>query len=78
MLGEHAIEDIDRPSMGSEDFAFYLDLAPGAMFRLGCTSPRCGGHALHSPWFDVDEDALRCGAKVLAHAACSWFDPRQR
>jgi amidohydrolase len=78
MLGENSIEEIDRPSMGSEDFAYYLDRAPGAMFRLGCTSDRCGGHTLHSPCFDVDENALRGGAKVLAHAAVSWFDPRQR
>ncbi len=75
VLGKEGVEHIDRPSMGSEDFAFYLDCAPGAMIRLGCTSDRCGGNTLHSPCFDVDEEALRIGAKVLAHAVIRWFDP---
>jgi metal-dependent amidase/aminoacylase/carboxypeptidase family protein len=57
--------------MGSEDFAFYLEHVPGAMFRLGCASERVGSSALHTPTFDVDDEALRVGAKILAHAALS-------
>ena len=34
-LSPGAIEWIDEPSMGSEDFSYYLELIPGAMFRLG-------------------------------------------
>ena len=30
VLGDSAIDRIRRPSMGSEDFAFYLDHVPGA------------------------------------------------
>lgn len=77
IAGADAVQEIGRPSMGSEDFAFYLDHAPGAMFRLGCTSQRAGGAALHTPDFDVDEEALRTGAKVLADAAILWCDPRR-
>ncbi len=75
VLGAEGAEQIERPSMGSEDFAFYLDHAPGAMIRLGCASDRCGGFALHNPCFDIDEDALRIGARVLARSAVRWFDP---
>ncbi len=77
VVGLEGLEEIDRPSMGSEDFAFYLDRAPGVMLRLGCTSDRCGGNALHTPGFDVDEEALRIGAKVVARAALRWSDPQQ-
>jgi len=75
VLGTGGIERIARPSMGSEDFAFYVEKTPGAMFRLGCTSDRAGGFPLHSPTFDVDEEALRIGAGILARTVVSWSDP---
>jgi len=75
--GELRIDEIARPSMGSEDFAFYLDCAPGAMFRLGCTTDRAGGMPLHNPDLDIDEEALRVGARVMARAAIRWAEPGQ-
>ncbi|MCA9201707.1 MAG: amidohydrolase [Planctomycetales bacterium] len=72
VLGDGNVDEIARPSMGSEDFAFYLDHVPGAMMRVGCASPRVGGSPLHSPTFDVDEEALRYGAKILARSAVMW------
>jgi amidohydrolase len=77
VVGREAIDSIPRPSMGSEDFANYLDLVPGAMFRLGCASQRAGRSGLHTPTFDVDEEALRIGAKVLARGAVAWCEPRR-
>jgi amidohydrolase len=75
ILGPEGIEQIPRPSMGSEDFAFYADKIPGAMFRLGCTSERAGGSSLHAPNFDIDEEAMRIGAKILARTAVYWSKP---
>ena len=69
------VEEIARPSMGSEDFAFYLDQVPGAMIRLGCTSDNIGGSGLHTPTFDIDEEALRIGARILARTAVYLADP---
>ncbi|QDU98640.1 putative hydrolase YxeP [Lignipirellula cremea] len=71
-LGAEAIDNIPRASMGSEDFAFYLDHVPGAMLRLGCASETVGRSALHTPTFDIDEEALRIGAGVLARSAIYW------
>ena len=68
VVGTNGVEDISKASMGSEDFAFYLKHVPGAMLRLGCSSDRCGGSPLHTPMFDIDEEALRIGAKILARA----------
>ncbi len=73
---EHdALDEIPRPSMGSEDFAFYLDEVPGAMIRVGCTSDKVAGTGLHTPTFDIDEDAIRIGAKVLARTVVYLADP---
>jgi amidohydrolase len=43
------------------------------MFRLGCASDESNSHPLHSPHFDIDEQALVIGAKVLSAAAANWL-----
>ena len=72
VLGPDATQHIDRPSMGSEDFAFYLKESPGAMFRIGCASERVGNSGLHTSTFDVDDHTLLYGANILAQTAVSW------
>ena len=62
------VRRIPRPSMGGEDFAFYLEHVPGAMLRLGCAPTAAGTHPLHSPLFDIDERCLAVGARILARA----------
>jgi len=76
-LGHEGVEKIQRPSMGAEDFAFYLDHVPGAMARVGCVSDKAGGAALHAPDFDIDEEALRVAARVMARSVVRWCDPHQ-
>ena len=75
VLGRDHRETIPRPSMGSEDFASYLNLVPGAMFRVGCVSGVSTGSDLHTPTFDIDEEALKIGAKILARTAVMWSAP---
>jgi amidohydrolase len=72
VLGKQNLDVIERPSMGGEDFSFYLSHVPGAMFRLGCSSDQSNSYPLHSPYFDIDERALSIGAKVLARTAVLW------
>lgn len=50
-------------SMGAEDFARYLECAPGALLRLGCAESD-DSTDLHSASFMLDEDALEVGLKV--------------
>jgi amidohydrolase len=55
-----------RPSMGGEDFAFFLEKVPGSYFRLGCRNEAKGIiHPLHSSLFDIDEDVLPFGVEVF-------------
>lgn len=72
VVDDDHVDKIARPSMGSEDFAFYLDHVPGAMIRIGCASPQLGNAPLHSPNFDIDEAAIGIGAKILARTAVAW------
>ena len=74
LLGSDCVEEIALPSMGGEDFSYYLQHVPGAMFRLG-SALRKHAVGLHAPTFDIDEEALRIGAKMLATTAVLWFDP---
>jgi amidohydrolase len=66
LLGAENVTEMPRPSMGSEDFADYLQHVPGTMFRLGIAGERRPWPGLHTPTFDVDERCLAIGAKVLA------------
>jgi amidohydrolase len=76
VLGPDGVVEIARPSMGSEDFALYLEQVPGAMFRLDC-APQGAGQApgLHTSVFDIDEQSMQLGVRILARAVMEWFDP---
>jgi len=55
------------PSMGGEDFAYFLLERPGAMFQVGSKNEERGlvwGH--HHPRFDIDEDSLAIGLETMA------------
>ena len=68
VLGTDNVQLIARPSMGSEDFACYLEHVPGVMFRLGSATDLATTTALHTPKFDIDEYALEVGVKTMARA----------
>ncbi len=69
VLGGENLVLIDKPSMGGEDFAVYLDHVPGAQFRLGCAGVAGEWPLLHSPVFDIDERAIAIGARIVTRAA---------
>lgn len=72
VLSEDAIQWLDVPSLGGEDFAFYQELIPGAIVRLGTgNDSHTTRHPLHSSQFDIDESTLLPGAKILTRAALS-------
>ncbi|WP_139978112.1 amidohydrolase [Nocardioides litoris] len=56
-------------SLGGEDFGWYVDQVPGAMFRLGTRTPGGPTYDLHQGNLRVDERAVGIGARVLAEAA---------
>lgn len=55
-----------KPKLGAEDFSRYLEVKPGALFRLGVLNPEKGIIAdAHEENFNIDEDALEYGAKTF-------------
>src|SRR6478736_509068 len=72
LLGEKNVQSMARPSMGSEDFAYYLERVPGMMFRLGAAGDNGAWPGLHTPLFDVDEKCLAVGAKIFARTVVQW------
>ena len=62
LFGESSLMTMDHPSMGSEDFSFYLQKIPGCYVRLGARIEEHEYIPLHSPAFDIDEHVLKVGA----------------
>ena len=74
LWGKQAIEDM-TPLMGGEDFAFYLNEAPGCFIFIGTGNP--GGRTLypiHHPKFTIDEESLAIGVKLSVHAALKLLE----
>jgi amidohydrolase len=64
-IGEENVEVL-KPSMGGEDFAYYLEKVPGAFFRMGIRNEQKGiVHPLHSSHFDIDEEMLPLGVEMF-------------
>lgn len=67
-LGKDAVQKI-APVMGGEDFSAYLQHVPGAMVFIGAGNEKAGIiHPLHHPCFNIDENSLAIGVKVLVLA----------
>ncbi|MDH3304555.1 MAG: M20 family metallopeptidase [Gammaproteobacteria bacterium] len=63
IVGADNVVGSEHPSMGSEDFSFFLEHVPGAFVRFGAREERWAPVPLHSPAFDIDEKALAVGAR---------------
>jgi len=72
VLGRAAVHDIPHPYMVAEDFAFYLERAPGAFIFLGNDTPGTSSSPnLHTPTFDFNDDAIAVGIDVMTSVALS-------
>ena len=69
VLGADAWSDDHRPSMGTEDFAYYLDAVPGCYLRLGIGDQ---WPSLHSANFDFNDLALESGITFLVGLALGY------
>ena len=72
LLGEEKIVPTE-PSMGAEDFGYFLEKTPGAMFMLGCKIEG-DERRHHDPRFDIDENCLPIGAAIIAKTALRILD----
>jgi amidohydrolase len=74
VLGEAQLTE-PRPQMGAEDFSLYQKVIPGFFYFLGVGNKSKGLTAMiHTPEFDVDEDSLVIGVKVMANVLLDYLD----
>ncbi len=61
-----------QAGLGAEDFGSFSELAPGAMFSLGCKFEG-DEREHHNSRFDVNDDCLPYGAAILAETALRYL-----
>ncbi len=68
-VGKENVVDLEL-WMAAEDFAWYTHQVPGCFYRLGTRNEARGiVHGVHTPQFDIDEEALRLGPGLMAWLA---------
>ena len=67
LLGDDCVVELTEPTMGAEDFAYYLQHVPGAMLRLGVGC----AFGLHHPKYDFGDTPLETGITLFAGLALS-------
>lgn len=68
-VGQENIVDLDL-WMAAEDFSFYSQEIPGCFYRLGIRNEAKGIiHGLHTPRFNIDEEALKTSTGLMAWMA---------
>lgn len=72
LIGD-GVERLPHPTMGGEDFAFYLQRVPGSFVFLGLGDGRSQGYpSLHDPAFDFNDRSLPIGIQLFVHAALQY------
>ena len=70
-LGKENVEETEL-RMGAEDFAYYSHKIPACFYRLGVGNIAKGITAnVHTPLFDIDENAIEIGMGMMAWLAVS-------
>jgi hippurate hydrolase len=69
-----------EPTMGAEDFSFFLQAKPGCYFMIGNGdgAHRAGGHGLgpcmlHNPSYDFNDELIPLGATAWVRMAEEWL-----
>ncbi len=74
VVGAEGVAPLPHPSLGGEDFSFYLAEVPGCFVRFGARRQPPFDAPAHSPRFDFDEEVLPVGAAFLARVALLALD----
>lgn len=68
-LGAENVIDLDI-WMAAEDFAYYSQVTDACFYRLGTGNAEKGTtYSVHTPNFDIDEDALKTSTGLMAYIA---------
>lgn len=80
VLGEESVTWLEKPLMGSEDFARYLEKVPGVFILLGAGKAGKEENVFpwHHPEFDLDEKALSRGVALLTWITLKYLREASR
>lgn len=68
LIGQDSVITLQKPTLGGEDFAFFLEKVPGSFFLLGSGNIEKGITApQHSSYHNIDEDAIPLGVEILTN-----------
>ena len=74
IIGDKNTVNLIDPVMGGEDFSEYLKIVSGSFFRLGTANHKKGtDYSQHNSMFDVDDDALKIGMKILGATGLEYL-----
>ncbi|HEU6454428.1 MAG TPA: amidohydrolase, partial [Roseateles sp.] len=80
MAGANNVQEFE-PTMGAEDFSYYLLDKPGCYFLIGNGDGehRAGGHGLgpctlHNPSYDFNDDLIPLGGSMWVRLAEAWLN----
>lgn len=69
LIGQQDTITLHKPSLGGEDFAYYVREIPGCLVRLGGVGPASPQAAMHSSYYDFDEEVIRVGGVYFSLVA---------
>ena len=79
LVGTHNVKEFE-PTMGAEDFSYFLLEKPGCYFLIGNGdgAHRPGGHGdgpcmLHNPSYDFNDELIPLGGSMWVRLAESWL-----
>lgn len=62
-----------EPSMGGEDFAYFLQEKPGAFYNIGTQNKEIGvDYPHHHPMFDIDETGMKAGVESFLNLTLNF------
>ena len=67
-LGKQNVKEL-QVRMTAEDFAYFSQKYPSVLFRLGVSAEGTQGAALHTPYFNVDENAMLSSVGLMTWLA---------
>jgi amidohydrolase len=83
LVGAHNVHEFE-PTMGAEDFSYFLQHKPGCYFLIGNGDGehRLGGHGtgpcmLHNPSYDFNDQLIPLGGAMWVRLAEAWLSRRR-
>jgi amidohydrolase len=70
IFGPENVVEMQTPTMGGEDFCFFLEKIPGAYFMLGLGD----SFPIHNPAFDFDDRAIPVGIRIMTGLAVRFLE----